>query len=491
VLAIQGEGSRYGRAGLAGANHAAMACLGGGMLLLVVGLVVIVLVILVVVFLSVRSMRADEDPPERDPAPRRRAAPPAARPAAAQPPRRPGSLPRPRGHQHDQDFEASDWGGVSDERYWAELSADKPLATTARSAQPGSDPRPPLAGAADPKAADVTARRPGRDAAAGRTRREPAPTMAAAAAPTAQFSLHSRDTDPGVGAEPGWRDTAGDGPVTTAWTATDPEAPAAGDARTARDTGTWGGEDPLTSPFFSAASAYPADSMSYRGSHDGALSRSDELGVIPGSPSYGSGDRYAPARGWDSPGPEAAAPSPGDSYGARADGWPGSDHAHPSGPLEPLPALSGSSEPAGSWYSAPIPAAGPQPFSEPSYQPWDQAPEPLTGSGYGQLPGYTEYPGESQFPGTAREHGYDGGTGYGGTGYGDAGYGDAAYGDAGYGDAGYGQQAHDWSNADYQLPDYRSAPGGSAGYEQPGHDQDDAGYQLPGYGHYPGSDGGR
>ena len=33
------------------------------------------------------------------------------------------------------DWLAGDWGGVSDEQYWAELSADKPLATTARSAQ--------------------------------------------------------------------------------------------------------------------------------------------------------------------------------------------------------------------------------------------------------------------------------------------------------------------------------------------------------------------
>ncbi|HEY3958369.1 MAG TPA: hypothetical protein VGM53_33815 [Streptosporangiaceae bacterium] len=45
------------------------------------------------------------------------------------------ALPRPRGNEHDQD--ASDWGGVSDEQYWAELSSDRPLATTARSAQPG------------------------------------------------------------------------------------------------------------------------------------------------------------------------------------------------------------------------------------------------------------------------------------------------------------------------------------------------------------------
>ena len=90
-------------------------------------------------------------------------------------------LPRPRGHQHDEDpgrrarpekradarrrqrqesgsrvtgsgrdksgadSMAGDWGGVSDEQYWAELSADKPLATTARSAQAGGGAHPDAA----------------------------------------------------------------------------------------------------------------------------------------------------------------------------------------------------------------------------------------------------------------------------------------------------------------------------------------------------------
>jgi hypothetical protein len=238
------------------------------------------------------------------------------------------------------------------------------------------------------------------------------------------------------------------------------------------------------------ASAYSADSRSYGGSRDRALSRHDELGVIPGSAPYGDGDDYAPARGWDSPSPEAAAPSfeapsfsdpafdaPafGDPYGSRTGGWPGSDHAHPSGPLEPLPALSGSAEPAASWYSAPTPAAGAQGVSEPSYQAWDHAPEPLTGSDYGQLPRY----GTGHDPGFTAP-GYDDDR----TGYSEASHGyDGA---TGYGDTGYGQSAHGWKDADHQLPDYRSSDSGysrgSAGYEQPGYDRDDAGYQLPGYG---------
>ena len=169
------------------------------MLLLVAGLVVIVLVILVVVFLSVRSMRAEEgnDRPARSAGRDRAGRGDVRRGDAGRQParRRPaeddwladdepdlgepehdqarGSLPRPRGHQHDEDpgrgrgrrsgpmpgagsgrnpasraagsgrdksgadWLTGDWGGVSDEQYWAELSADKPLATTARSAQAG------------------------------------------------------------------------------------------------------------------------------------------------------------------------------------------------------------------------------------------------------------------------------------------------------------------------------------------------------------------
>jgi hypothetical protein len=106
-------------------------------------------------------------------------------------------LPHPRGHQHDQDpgrrtgaekradarrrqrqetgsratgsgrdksgadWSAGDWGGVSDEQYWAELSADKPLATTARSAPAGGAHPEAAAGAAegDEDPADTSGRR--------------------------------------------------------------------------------------------------------------------------------------------------------------------------------------------------------------------------------------------------------------------------------------------------------------------------------------------
>jgi hypothetical protein len=96
----------------------------------------------------------------------------------------------------DDDWPSMEWDKLTDEQYWAELSSDKPLATTARSAKPAGEPAPaarngqPRAAAAKPKpAAPQPASAPG-----GRTRardvpgrasrpsspREPAPVREAA-----------------------------------------------------------------------------------------------------------------------------------------------------------------------------------------------------------------------------------------------------------------------------------------------------------------------
>ena len=45
---------------------------------------------------------------------------------------------RGRREDDDDDWPSTEWDKLSDEQYWAELSADKPLATTARSAQPST-----------------------------------------------------------------------------------------------------------------------------------------------------------------------------------------------------------------------------------------------------------------------------------------------------------------------------------------------------------------
>lgn len=74
--------------------------------------------------------------------------------------RRAGKLHKPRRRQargrleedDDAPWPGADVDGVSDEQYWAELSSDKPLATTARTAQSGDDadqPRSPGGSAAD------------------------------------------------------------------------------------------------------------------------------------------------------------------------------------------------------------------------------------------------------------------------------------------------------------------------------------------------------
>jgi hypothetical protein len=50
-----------------------------------------------------------------------------------------------RAKRDDDDWPSSKWDELSDEQYWAELSSDKPLATTARSPQPASEPKPTVA----------------------------------------------------------------------------------------------------------------------------------------------------------------------------------------------------------------------------------------------------------------------------------------------------------------------------------------------------------
>jgi len=62
----------------------------------------------------------------------------------------------------DDDWPSSEWDKLSDEQYWAELSADKPLSTTARPSRPASDAAalPPASGSAKAKPAPRDARPP-------------------------------------------------------------------------------------------------------------------------------------------------------------------------------------------------------------------------------------------------------------------------------------------------------------------------------------------
>ncbi|HEY2578098.1 MAG TPA: hypothetical protein VGI74_17485 [Streptosporangiaceae bacterium] len=129
-----------------------------------------------------------------------------------------------------KDWSDTDWGGVSDEQYWAELSSDKPLATTARSAQPASADR--AATAAMAAAGTHTARfgpdedvaapdaAPATDSwAAGERRTFGDPLSMSSQSRLADLPgvAESNDTDPGLGGQADWPGAAGDSTSTAAW----------------------------------------------------------------------------------------------------------------------------------------------------------------------------------------------------------------------------------------------------------------------------------
>ena len=92
---------------------------------------------------------AADFPSEEMPAARTRAAPPKTDPGRDRTDsrRRPGkgqNAPKGRSRKRDDDdWPSMEWDKLTDEQYWAHVSSDKPLAATARSAQPASEARPP------------------------------------------------------------------------------------------------------------------------------------------------------------------------------------------------------------------------------------------------------------------------------------------------------------------------------------------------------------
>ena len=103
--------------------------------------------------LTATRISADPDLADSDVFPRVRAEIPEAE-AKPRPKNQAKGRGRPSRGRHDDDdddWPSTEWDKLSDEQYWAELSADKPLATTARSAQP-STPAPAGATAKPPRA---------------------------------------------------------------------------------------------------------------------------------------------------------------------------------------------------------------------------------------------------------------------------------------------------------------------------------------------------
>jgi hypothetical protein len=117
------------------------------------------------------------------PSPRGRPAPPQADPGRGRSDsrRRPAKgqdAPKGRSRQlrkrDDDDWPSMEWDKLTDEQYWAELSSDKPLATTARSPKPASEPTPAATRNGRPRPAAAKPKPPA-PAAGGHTRAREVP----------------------------------------------------------------------------------------------------------------------------------------------------------------------------------------------------------------------------------------------------------------------------------------------------------------------------
>jgi hypothetical protein len=83
------------------------------------------------------------------------------RPDSRRRPARVQNAPKGRSRKRDDDdWPSMEWDKLSDEQYWAELSSDKPLATTARNPRPASEPRPAAAKNGQPRPAAARTKPP-------------------------------------------------------------------------------------------------------------------------------------------------------------------------------------------------------------------------------------------------------------------------------------------------------------------------------------------
>ena len=264
---------------------------------------------------------------------------PIATTAAAKPRRRKGFR---KGADLDEElWPAESFGGVSDEQFWDDLASDKPLATTARTAQqeppsrnrlsgpapgaghltrPAADPAPGLDNGTTtgPQAVQAPAgdrKRDERGPGGGRRGRYPAPRTASD--PTAERTAIQPSyaaTQPVQGMKPPL--PAPTQPVRAAATPPrgiaaqprEPVTPPRGTAAQPRGGGTQptetrrrrpssAEEDPLTSAAFSLRPSGPVDGRSSLRARNGSSDRFD-TGTSPypySAPSYGNGSPAAPA----------------------------------------------------------------------------------------------------------------------------------------------------------------------------------------------------
>jgi hypothetical protein len=281
---------------------------------------------------------------------------------------------RKKGTDVDQElWPAEAFGGVSDEQFWNDMAADRPLATTARTAQPaaGARRRPPAPG----RLPDLPAPGLGRPAAAPKAAGGTETPSPSRPGPNDQTA-----TQPAVPAMPP------SPPATRPVRAAAPAAGSPGPSHTA----TGAGEDPLTSPAYAlrpqgAVNGHPGQPSNRPRSADGG--NTGRRRPEPPRP-----DRSWPASPSAQP-PRPAPPSAGPAYRPGAGDGYGNGTAHlysqqPSGG----PVLPASTPPYGERSGYPNQAAGQgSPGSDPRYANggWNRAQQPGNGeASWGTRPVY-------------------------------------------------------------------------------------------------------
>jgi hypothetical protein len=279
----------------------------------------------------------------------------------------------------DDDWPSSEWDKLSDEQYWAELSADKPLSSTARPSRPASNA---ANGSARPAARDSRPARPpasdrdmqrdlpsrtGRTdqrepaterlpvraarqappplppsrreadvAAASRSYPEPRSVLDSGPRPSRDTGPHqarntgphpARDTGPQPGLEPRRRDTTGPQPtrdrdlaMLTGLASAPPPIPGALE------------DDPLTSPSFSLKAVPANDSRSYSNARKHA--KPGPADVIANGAAHANGNGHG-------------------ANGHSSGGYPTAGYADPGYAYQSAPPAA-----AADWYSAPPAPAG-------------------------------------------------------------------------------------------------------------------------------------
>lgn len=300
---------------------------------------------------------------------------------------------KPRGKRdHDDDWPSLEWDNLSDEQYWAELSSDKPLSTSARSPQSASKAK-----SAAPKS---TQSRPA-EAQPGRVASRPvAPEPLAAPEPARRRDLAGRKVS-GAAREAVTERLpvrASIDPLDTGRPVADPPH-AAGEPSiavlaslaavpTSRPPGALD-EDPLTSPSFSRPAidsrSYSTTRSSAQSGDTGAHARASGGGAGSPNSGYRSGD--GPANGYRN----GAHQVPSHAYGPP--GY-GDQNATDAGYAHPGYAYRAEPAQPGGWYSADgnTPVQG-NPYGSyvdpaPTVQPGATAgyPDALRGTGYAGYP---------------------------------------------------------------------------------------------------------